>query len=275
MYNIHYPNIPNMGDQLNKCMLEELFKINVRSVSLRKRNIIAIGSGMSSLLYSSDKQKRFIQSLMYPFSPEIHVWGTGFISYSEKDNDFVNKKVIIHALRGELSKKRVEKILKKRIDVPLGDGGLLVEKWIGNSEKKEYKVGIIPHFREKDYPLLNKIRDSYEDSIIIDLGDEPKKVVEQISKCEVILSSSLHGLIVADSFHIPNKHIILYTGEKRILGDGFKFDDYYSAFGLNDESIKMEKENWPSVEEIIESYRISPIEVEKKKAELIKAFPSL
>jgi hypothetical protein len=48
-----------------------------------------------------------------------------------------------------------------------------------------------------------------------------------------VISSSLHGLVVADSYHIPcvsfmthiSRHILHRNGQ-----NGFKFKDYYSAF---------------------------------------------
>lgn len=41
------------------------------------------------------------------------------------------------------------------------------------------------------------------------------------------MSTSLHGLIVADSYGIPNAWI---KQPQDIGGNGYKFDDYYSAF---------------------------------------------
>ena len=51
-------------------------------------------------------------------------------------------------------------------------------------------------------------------------------VIHEIAKCEHILSSSLHGLVVADALGIPNGWIKL---SDRVVGDGFKFKDYGTA----------------------------------------------
>ena len=56
-------------------------------------------------------------------------------------------------------------------------------------------------------------------------------VCRDISGCERILSSSLHGLIIADSFSIPNRRIGFYNNLK---GGDFKFEDYASALGRLD-----------------------------------------
>ena len=67
----------------------------------------------------------------------------------------------IHALRGRLSLQRMENILGKKLDVPTGDGGLLAERWLGFYPEKKYRVGIIPHFKEQDHPVVKKLLDNY------------------------------------------------------------------------------------------------------------------
>lgn len=52
--------------------------------------------------------------------------------------------------------------------------------------------------------------------------------VNQLCSCEYIFSSSLHGLIIADAYNIPNKRAIF--GNKLIGGD-FKFNDYELSKG--------------------------------------------
>jgi pyruvyltransferase len=54
----------------------------------------------------------------------------------------------------------------------------------------------------------------------------PKKFVKQIHECEYILSSSLHGIIIADSYGIPAYHIEL---SDKIIGGQWKFKDYYES----------------------------------------------
>ena len=64
---------------------------------------------------------------------------------------------------------------------------------------------------------------------MIDVTHDPGEVIAAIAECEVVVSSSLHGLVVADSFDIPNHWV---TCDIPLFGGTWKFDDYFAAFGL-------------------------------------------
>jgi len=279
-YRICYPQIPNMGDLLNKDMLESLFQIEIQRVSFNQSNISAIGSSLSRVLrsralYSVDFKRRIKEIVKKAFNINpFYIWGTGFMDYNTQEENIIQfRNIKFLSLRGNLSKKRVEKVLKKDLNIPTGDGGLLVDRWIGKNPPKKYRIGIIPHYKEKDSPIVSEMKKKYSDSVIIDLGKKPIDVVKEIASCETILSSSLHGLIVADSFHIPNKHILLYPYGERMLGDGFKFADYYSSYGLNDIPLDMTTAKFPTIQSIIEDYGLDSSIVEKKKDEIFSVFP--
>ena len=61
---------------------------------------------------------------------------------------------------------------------------------------------------------------------LIDVFDSAESIVRQSLECELIASSSLHGLILADTLEIPNYWLRL-NGE--VVKDGFKFYDYFSS----------------------------------------------
>lgn len=271
---LQYSSVYNMGDMLNKDMLEELFGIEILHANKYHKDMIGIGSGLSSALIS-DNESFFSKEYLYrklkrgPF----YVWGTGFMNYaSQKDNQFKFNDVRILSLRGKLTKKRVETILNRKLNVPLGDGGLLTQRWIGNVEKK-HSVGIIPHFKEQEAPIINQMLCFYKDSVLINLRDDAKKVCESIAECECILSSSLHGLIVSDSCHIPNLHVLFYDYGEKMMGDGYKFADYYSSYDMDDRPIFINGQKaFPSVKNIRDNYCVSTEEVEKKKEAIYNAF---
>ena len=51
-------------------------------------------------------------------------------------------------------------------------------------------------------------------------------VIDQINMCECVVSSSLHGLIVAEAYGVPARWICV---ENNLLGGNFKFWDFYES----------------------------------------------
>lgn len=272
-YNIAYPDIPNMGDLLNKYMLEDVFNISVNRTSLKNCNLIAIGSTLDHIVYYPKLKDKLKQKISNMFNDNVHIWGTGFIRGNAKlDSSLIYKNIYVHALRGNLTKSRMERLLGKKLDVPLGDGGLLAQKWLGYYPEKKYSVGIVPHFKEQTNTNVDRLLKSYENSVFIDLKDTPIDVVKKIGECELIISSSLHGMIVADSFHIPNIHITLTNS---MFGDGNKYNDYMSAYNIQHTPFDCSDGSVPDIKTIKDNYKIDSDIVEQKKQQLFECFPKL
>lgn len=268
--NLYYKKLPNMGDLLNPLIVKEVFGFDSKHNTFLTCELSAIGSGLESFLISDKLKKRLAQKLTSPFIGDVHIWGTGFLRENINESYFYRKNTYFHSVRGEFSKKKVEKILDKKLNIPTGDGGLLADHLVHQNISKEYSVGIIPHFREQDHHIFSQLKNNHKNSIMIDLRDDPISVVKQIAQCEVIISSSLHGLIVADSFGIPNQHIIVTD---KLKGDGFKFKDYYSSFNVEYNPIYAKTDSVPTLNKVMDDYVITTEMVENKKKELIKAFP--
>lgn len=267
---MYYACENNMGDRLNVLIMDKCFGLNVVRRTPVTCSISGIGSGLGQFTVSKKKFLGLAERIAGVFFRKVYIWGTGFICYSKKDAPFYRKNMQFCAVRGELSKKRVEKLLGVDLDIPLADGGLLADELIDVNVEKKYKIGIIAHFWEQDAPIFETLHRKFEDSIVIDLKDDPIKVLEEIAACECIISSSLHGLIVADSFHIPNLHLV---ATDKLLGDGFKFDDYYSSYGMEHPYITAKEAENIEIADIIERYKIRPESVEKKKIQLKECFP--
>ena len=148
---------------------------------------------------------------------------------SGQDRDFVLPKKIC-SVRG---RKTYEFLKNRGIDCPsvFGDPALLLPRFYTPQRmEKRYKLGIIPHVIDWDYDVMRKIRKERNDTLVIDLAhyDKWTDVIDQICSCEAIASSSLHGLIVSDAYHVPNCWITL---SGKISGGLFKFFDYFSSVG--------------------------------------------
>ena len=136
--------------------------------------------------------------------------------------------------------------------------------------EKRYDVGIVPHVCDLNDPAAAELVRRYDNAKLINVKDDPITVLTQIAQCRCVLSSSLHGLIAADSFHIPNLHIVF---SDRPLGDGYKFDDYYSAYDVQHRPWDLRVNAAPTLSEAADGWRIRPEQVEEKKRLLRAAFP--
>lgn len=267
---LYYARLNNMGDLLNEIILERVMGFKVERCSVLTGEMSAIGSHLGMYTYHGNPLMRAQQLINGKKSPHVDVWGTGFINYDDCKGHFFKRDMVFHAVRGELSRRAVERMTGKGLDILTGDAGILASHLFNERQEKRYSVGIIPHICDIDDPSVAALARSYEDSVIINLRDEPVEVLRQIDRCEVILSSSLHGLIAADSFHIPNKHIVFSDRPK---GDGFKFDDYYSGFGVFHMPWDLREKEAPEIIRIKDEYMISIRAVEEKKTDMKKSFP--
>ena len=106
-----------------------------------------------------------------------------------------------------------------------GDPALLLPRIVSPAAKKKHSVGLIPHY--VDY---ESAKERYPNLPVINLlNSNPVDVIKQITACEKIISSSLHGIIAAHAYGIPAAWIKL--GGK-ISGDDTKFHDHYESVGL-------------------------------------------
>jgi pyruvyltransferase len=155
------------------------------------------------------------------------LWGTGFISETSRLNIMPQG---ICAVRGPLTR---EKFLKKGVECPevYGDPALLMSKYYFPNVKKKYKYGIIPHYIDANNPWVQKYK-NIPDVKIINITHKTDeelyshRFIKELLSCEVILSSSLHGLIAADAYGIPSHWVEL---SDKVIGNGFKFHDYFMS----------------------------------------------
>lgn len=141
----------------------------------------------------------------------------------------------ILALRGRLTKERLGVVE----DVVLGDPGLLAVDLTSKRIKKRFKLklGIVPHAVDYRHPFVWTIARRHPKQVaVVNVQRSVRHVIQQIQQCEHILSSSLHGVVVADALDIPSRWTIL---SDRVIGKGFKFRDYYSAFGVDQEPMRV------------------------------------
>ncbi|WP_176444057.1 polysaccharide pyruvyl transferase family protein [Rhodococcoides kyotonense] len=201
---------PNFGDELTPGLVKSLFgqKCSWR----RPKNSDMTGAG-STL--------EMVQLMNAPDT--LKIWGSGFMLRDPLNGrNFDFPRFDVHAVRGHLSRERIE----SDREVAVGDPGLLASRVYPRSERVDGRVGLVYHWMHKTDPVVLSL--AREGKItLIDPSRKPAKVIADITACDFVLSTSLHGLIVADSYGVPNAWIEL---DQEIGGAGYKFEDYYSVF---------------------------------------------
>ncbi len=250
--------IRNFGDELSPLFVEMASNRNVELSTVANCDIVSLGS-----IFEGVAKKLYQRKLKFNFNP-IHIWGTGLISTNDINKKIIDRNFHIHAVRGRLTQKKLE------IDVQaLGDPGLLSKFLIPKQEKK-IKILIVPHIAHKDLDSITKLHHSINSSTVADLSDDPLKVLKLIASSDIVISSSLHGLICADSFGIPN--IRLNVGQS-LKGGDFKFNDYYSSVN-RDEIITTPNELEEDIIRKIENFDFSYQEnIDNLCDQLLRSFP--
>lgn len=196
--------VSNFGDQLSPFVVSLLAPHPVRH---------AIGEGK---LLS-------VGSVFFSLRNKDSVWGSGLLNAKHIKFALACEQVNYLAVRGPKTR---DLLLTQGIECPpiYGDPALLLPWLVKNDIEKRYRIGIVPHFyHAKAMKEIVKLDESIR---IIDVEKPFYTVMREILSCDVILSSSLHGLIVAESYGIP---ALLLTLGNPLHGDYFKFEDYFHS----------------------------------------------
>lgn len=173
------------------------------------------------------------------------IWGSGLLY----PVNYVKPPKKVLAVRGPLTRKC---LLENGISCPpvYGDPVLLFPRFYYPKIEKKYKYGLICH--ESEIQEISISQKELEDCLFIDIKNYPTwhSFIDQILSCEMILSSSLHGVIVADAYGVPNLWCKFTNYEAP--GNGFKFRDYYLSVGKSiDAPLDMQNKDLNEVGKIV------------------------
>ncbi len=228
----------NLGDILSPIIANHFGSKKVIRISKRKSHKV--------------EHYFMIGSILQRCTSKSIIWGSGLIS----ENSICKEKPKnVLAVRGPLTRK---KLIEQGIECPeiYGDPALLLpEVYPASNIKAKYKLGIIPHFLDKTDPWLKKFSEMSEVKIIDIQNKKPLNVIDDMLKCEKIISSSLHGLIISDAYKIPSVWI-QFTNP--IEDDNFKFQDYFASVkrSVNKPFIFNEFKNLDNILQVFEDYEI-------------------
>ena len=204
----------NWGDDINSFFLKEistrpiiLYHECFLTKILKKENYVVIGSTIDMLV-----------------NQQSVIWGAGLMN--EQPQRIVKPKKIC-AVRGPKTR---DVLVMHGITCPpiYGDPALLLPLYYHPKSLKKYKIGIIPHYTEKEFIPKQILNNKDIHYIKIQGYLSWLDFVEEIYACEYIISSSLHGLIIAEAYKIPNIWIEFKDAPQR---SQFKYNDFYASIG--------------------------------------------
>ncbi len=178
-------------------------------------------------------------SIMHFTTRNSIVWGAGLITnnvnYCIDHKIWVNKKIIpkkICAVRGPKTRQELKNI---GIDCPnvYGDPAMIFPFLYNPINKKKYKYGIIPHYIDKNDNNVKKISSLHNVKMIdicIKKNDTIQTIIDEISECDVIFSSTLHGFILGELYSKKKKSFYVRFGN-RVSGGDFKYKDHMESIG--------------------------------------------
>jgi pyruvyltransferase len=207
----------NFGDELNILLIKRLIQKQSLNIQVNFINLA------TNVKFNKElKTFSFLGSIMHLLPSYIDVIGTG-VNPNYPD---ISEKLNILSLRGELSRQYLENNKRYKCDdIVFGDPALLIPRlfpeWLEPVKLDSDCVGIIPHFN--DIPFLEKTNSHevcYPNKSVAD-------VISFIKRKKTIISSSLHGIIVAEMLGKDVKWI-MYQGSLNSESD-FKYLDYYQS----------------------------------------------
>ena len=191
-------------------------------------------------IIDNNKGKHYLTtgSIMWLCNNNSIIFGTGFISDNSNlggtNKKKTNPKVI--AVRGPKTRK---KLLEMNINCPknYGDPLILFPCIYNKKPLKNSKliIGIIPHYVDFNNKNVNTLIKNLNNNnyntkkINILVGEDYEKFLSKINDCDVIISSSLHGVIMGIVY---KKKTIFIEFSKNVVGGRFKFNDFFESINI-------------------------------------------
>lgn len=204
MINLWWMLSPNYGDALSPVIARIISNDPVVAFTpLSEPHVIVCGSVLNHATEHS------------------RVWGAGLANVT----DSVNSAAKVLATRGPLSREIAISCGVESFSA-FGDPGLLVKRlWV---PPPTLRAGtgtvLVPHYIDFRHVIL--WNDTYP---VVDVLGSVSAVDFSIFRAERVVASSLHGLVAAVAHNIPFAWV---SFGNEILGDGFKFRDFFASFKL-------------------------------------------
>lgn len=156
-----------------------------------------------------------IGSIITAGCQDCTIWGSGILNSTITDR-VKRRKLDIRAVRGPITRIILSDY---GFNVPevYGDPAILMPRIYNPDIEKKYDVGVVIHMSNttssaKEFHQIDIVTDDYE------------TFIKEIKSCKLVVSSSLHGIILSEVYGVP---AIMLKPETDLL----KYYDYYYSTG--------------------------------------------
>lgn len=200
----------NMGDWLSPYIMSKVTNRSVYYSNSESSRLVALGS-IAKFAKDND-----------------YVWGSGI---SARDTILSSRANYI-AVRGPYTATAV-KAVGGVVPEVFGDPGILMPSlYMPNTVKESGRFGLVRHFVHQDCPI-ELGEDIIDINILMSSAYDIENFIDQLYKCEAIVTTSLHVMILCLSYNIPCRLINIEGEIRSVHGDGIKYRDFYEGVGLD------------------------------------------
>jgi pyruvyltransferase len=240
-------DIPNWGDDLNPWLFQKL-------------------TGSSAIYCPHGRVPKLLMagSILASAGPNDYCWGTGLITAEIPEGCGL---ATAHALRGPATASALENIGLPSSDI-FGDPGVLVAKFVTPPPAKRYAMAVIPHYADA---AAGAILAKELNAKLIPVSHGIEEFVRAVAQAEVVYSSSLHGIICAESLGVPAVWVVF---SDNLIGGDFKFRDYIAGTDRDSmEAAPLDLRREKSESAIRNALRLPAYNIEAITKRLLKCFP--
>ncbi len=238
---VHTCQRKNIGDEFNLWFWEEMLGRDLITLMPDDQLLVGIGTVLNSKL---------------PTASILHILGSG-VGYGQS-NELITKNWKIHFVRGYLS----ARALKIDKQYAISDPGILISQLRPQACGKTIPISFMPHIG------IDSVRyRSFIESMgwnYISPSDEENHILQQIAASEKLITSAMHGAIIADSYRTPWLPIIT---SNEILP--FKWHDWFSSLSIDTQLTKVPA-YWGTIDSSLKSKIVDKIKTQSLKSKLAK-----
>lgn len=207
LYYWQQPNFVNFGDYISLKLVEKIVgeDVVVARSKQEEKKLLAIGSILS-----------------FAKNGDV-IWGTGVNGKLLKKSDYNFTHLDVRAIRGPLTRAFLSELFLIKSPEIYGDPALLFPYFFPEFKRKknpQFDYIVIPHYTEK-YLFTRQLSGN-----VVYPTDPWNQIIEKILDSKFVISSSLHGIIIAEAYGIPAR-LLKITENEPLL----KYEDYYFGTG--------------------------------------------